>query len=95
MDTLTRKLTATKMINHMLIPSRYKGWVRMEHPSKVPGCVQYWHENLKQSLFFDDLDKTLMSTGIGEGKMYRTLLLGTWEDFEDCCQRCGITLDAA
>lgn len=100
MATQTNKLTT--MIDHALIPTRYKGWVRIDRPnSKVmekvfPGCVQYWHEGLKQSLFFDKKDgsdESLMSTGTSDGKMYRTLLLGTWEDFDECCQRCGIILE--
>ena len=85
------------VIDHTQIPNRYKGWVRIDRPyAKVsekilPGCVQYWHEDLKQSVFFDE--SSLMSTGTSDGRMYRTLLLGTWEDFEACCDRCGIKLE--
>jgi hypothetical protein len=74
-----------EMINHAEIPSRYEGWVCFERPN----CIQYWHDELKQSLFFDETN--LMSTGTLD-KMYRILLLGTWEDFEDCCERCGVKL---
>ena len=87
-----------EMIDHSQIPLRYKGWVRLDRPeTKVmekvfPGCVQYWHAELKQSLLFDNTQNNFVDVGTG-GKMFHVLLLGPWEDFEDCCKRCGINLE--
>ena len=72
-------------IDHLEILKRYRGWELIPRPS----CVQYWNDQYKQSLFFDDL---YLETGTPTER-YKMRLPRSWREFEFQVKRSGIILE--